>query len=382
MTSLSWSQINAWRMRQHHLSDHADAKQALAVVSRLGVVQAQMMSAAELQLWARTADLKPADVQTALWQERTLIKTWAHRGTLHLLTAVDFPLYVAALGKVLGETYRKMSKMPSWQKYHGVTADGLEPIIAGIEATLADTPLTREQLADAVAAHTNMPELSELMRGGWGSLLKPAAVSGLLCFGPSEGQNVTFLSPQHWIGKWTQVDAQMALQELARRFLNTYGPATAEEFGRWIGMQPAPAKKIFAALGDEITPVAIDGWKAKTFALTSSLKLLASAEPTDVVRLLPNFDVYTLMVTPHADHLMDAKQKPRVYRKSAWISPVVLVGGRIEGIWEYEKKRNHIAVTVEPFSKLSKKVQRGIETEAQRLATFFDTADAQISYKS
>ena len=54
------------------------------------------MSAAELAIGARVDGLPPADVQAALWQERSLVKTWAMRGALHLIAASDLPLYVAA----------------------------------------------------------------------------------------------------------------------------------------------------------------------------------------------------------------------------------------------------------------------------------------------
>src|SRR3990172_8621004 len=96
MAALSWRQVNAWRLSQHSLLQRAEHRQLLEVVTRLGGVQAQLMSAAELALWARVDGLAPGDVQNALWRDRTLVKTWAMRGTLHLLTASELPLYVAA----------------------------------------------------------------------------------------------------------------------------------------------------------------------------------------------------------------------------------------------------------------------------------------------
>ena len=96
MVTLSWSRVNAWRLSQHYLLPRADRQALLEVVTRIGGVHAQLMSAAELALWARVEDLLPTDVPDALWHDRSLIKTRAMRGTLHLLTASEFPLYVAA----------------------------------------------------------------------------------------------------------------------------------------------------------------------------------------------------------------------------------------------------------------------------------------------
>lgn len=99
MVSLNWGQANAWRLAQHYLLPRAHRQNVREVVTRVGGIQAQLMSAAELSLWARVDGLASADVQNALWRDRTLIKTWAMRGTLHLLAAGEFPLYIAALGQ-------------------------------------------------------------------------------------------------------------------------------------------------------------------------------------------------------------------------------------------------------------------------------------------
>jgi hypothetical protein len=68
------------------------------VVREICGLHAQVMSSAELTLWARVEDLEPGAVQEALWERRTLAKTWAMRGTLHLLPAEELPLWVGALG--------------------------------------------------------------------------------------------------------------------------------------------------------------------------------------------------------------------------------------------------------------------------------------------
>src|SRR5919199_3024209 len=100
--SVTWNQVNAWRLSQQCLSPRLKCQEYTEAVTRTGGIQAQVMSAAELALWARVDGLTPQDVRSALWQDRTLVKTWAMRGTLHLIAAGDFPLYVAA--RSLSET--------------------------------------------------------------------------------------------------------------------------------------------------------------------------------------------------------------------------------------------------------------------------------------
>ncbi len=99
MVQLTWTQVANWRAARAFLGKRADATQMLAVASQVCGIQAQVMSAAALSLWARVQNLKPDDVEMALWQDRTLVKTWAMRGTLRLLVADDLPLYVAGYRK-------------------------------------------------------------------------------------------------------------------------------------------------------------------------------------------------------------------------------------------------------------------------------------------
>ena len=96
---LGWAQVMAWRAARHHLDERVPAKATLDVVAEICGLHAQVMSSAELTLAARVEGLGPDDVRRALWEERSLVKTWAMRGTLHLLPAAELPLWQAASGR-------------------------------------------------------------------------------------------------------------------------------------------------------------------------------------------------------------------------------------------------------------------------------------------
>src|SRR4051794_12012186 len=96
MISLTWQQVQAWRLEQQRLVPRLDRRSFAEAAERTLGVQAQVLSAAELSIGVRVEGLAREDVRRALWQDRTLVKTWAMRGTIHLLTAEDLPLIVAA----------------------------------------------------------------------------------------------------------------------------------------------------------------------------------------------------------------------------------------------------------------------------------------------
>jgi len=209
MPQLTWPQVNAWRLTQQGLAERAKPTDLLDVVTRLGGVQAQLMAAAELALGLRVDGITPSAVQRLLWDERTLFKTWAMRGTLHLLPTAEFGQFVAASAATTTK------RPPSYYTYHKVTPAELEAILTAVPAVLSATPITREQLADAVAEHTGSANLREVLLSGWGTLLKPSARRGHICFGPNQGQNVTFVRPDRWLATSEIGEAEAALQCLS-----------------------------------------------------------------------------------------------------------------------------------------------------------------------
>jgi hypothetical protein len=360
--SLAWDQVNAWRLARHGLAPRVGFMEA---VRRMIGVQAQVMSAAGLALWARVDGLRPADVQAALWQERTLVKTWAMRGTLHLFAAEDLPLVVAA---------RNAREGRYWVKYferYGIFEPQYQALLAAVPRVLGGEPMTREQLAVAVAKYTGIDGLRPaLIESSWGTALKPSAFGGNLCFGPTQGRNVAYVRPGDWLGSWREIDPKAALREVIRRYLSVYGPATPQDFSRWWGGATLLARKTFDALGDELEAVDIEGWRA--FALRSSLEPLERLSAAGVVRLLPMFDAYTHGLLDY-DPLLPSAFKRLVFRPQAWISAVVLVDGRISGVWECKIKRSSTLVKVRMFAAPTAAVREAIVAEAERLNDLLDT---------
>ncbi|MEX0674308.1 MAG: winged helix DNA-binding domain-containing protein [Gaiellaceae bacterium] len=356
MTEISAAQVRTFRLARQHLTDPLPAERLVDVVAAVGGVQAQVASAAELALWARSRGLSPGHVQESLWERRELVKTWCLRGTLHLLPARDYPLWSAALANRTGWQSRP------WLKYFGVTIEEMAAWVALLDAGLDGDGKTREEVA-ALAP----PRLRREVLRGWGTLLKPAAYEGVLVFGPSRGRNVTFVHPRDWLGAGDRPDGDEALRELMRRFLRAYGPATHTDFARWWGEGTVgPARRILESLDDEVAPVQAEGRAA--WILAEDEPLLRSLDPPRSVHLLPNFDVYTLHYRPREAFLPPGTYD-RVFRQAGWISPVVLYDGAVAGVWERKKR----ILSVELFVRETKRLRAGIEREARRLGEFVET---------
>lgn len=376
---LTWDNVLAWRTARQHLTRRRPARDRLNVIADLGGLHAQVMSSAELTLLARIDDLAPEMVAEMLWHERSLVKTWGVRGTLHLLPSSEFALWTAAQAVA-----KPRYQIGAWQKAFGINQAEMETVLAAMPRVLNGAPLTREELAANLAAETGLPHLSERLNESWGSVLKPLAFAGVLCFGPNDGRLVRFTNPESWLGLAAapagSLDPDDAFATILRRYLRTYGPASREEIHRWFGaLTPAQIERRLRLLGDEVALVEVEGRRA--WALSDDLDALISAVPNGTVRLLPAFDQYVVNAPRDEIEVLPTAMRDRVYRTQGWFSPVVVRDGRMIGTWRHDQEGTRLKVEVEPFSRLSPGVKDQIADEAERVARYLD-GNLSLSFAS
>lgn len=356
--SATWPQVCGWRLaRQHVTRRGADP---VAVTAALGGVQAQVTSSAQMTLGLR-CPATPTEIDRLLWAERRLVRTWAMRGTLHWLPATEFATWAAALST------REWRITPAWERYHGVTRAELDAVTEAIPAALEGRTLTRDELAERLAAITGNAHLHEQLRSGWGAVLKPAANRGLLCFGPDRGRNVTFVRPCDWLGDAAgAVDTDDAVRAVVHRFLDAYGPATHNDLARWFGVAEKPGREMLVAHADDLVVVAVDG--APAWVTPAGAEALATAAPAAGTVLLGGFDPYVLAPISHRPAIIPDGHLDDVSRTAGWISAVVLVDGVVAGTWTAERSPGGTELVVTPFAPLDPEVVAAVTEQATALA--------------
>ena len=357
--SLTWEQVRARRLARSHLLERAPAGRLVDVVRDVGGIHAQVTASAELQLAARVEGITQAHVRDALWEHRTLVKSWTLRGTLHLHPPDELRLWTAARRAIVGS-----------KDYEIDGVEDVDAVVDAIAAALKGRRLLREELVDAVAARVgDAPR--EKMGSGWAYYLGDAAIADRLCFGPPQGQKVTFVHPDDWLGPQPSFEPGEALREVARRFVDAYGPTTHREFRQWFTARsfgPPEARALFDEL--ELVPVGVEGRKA--FLLEDEEP---PAPPPPSVRLLPEYDVY-VMGFRERDHLVPEAVKAQVaahgkgrYEGPAG-TPFLVIGGVCAGIWRRRKTARRVELTVEPARGLTRAEREGVELEAERIGAF------------
>jgi hypothetical protein len=382
--SVTRDRAAAFRLGRHHLGQRTAKDALVSVVADMAGAQAQLLSAAQISLSTRTHDLSVSDVEAAL-TERRLVKAGCMRRTLHLVPAEHVAVFVRG-------TARRAEKEVRWALGKGVPSRVVE---AAIDAALnaLDEPLTRAEIAER-ACRTLGVRPRRVHGGGWGSGRKVAAVPvgaltypvvdllhltaarGVVCYGMPRDGEPTFVRADAYVPGFRDVAQDVAETLLLRRYLDAFGPASVEDYATWTGVTLRDARAIWARLDDELAAIDVDGVEATL--LRSALDDLACARiELPHIRLLPYFDSY-LLGHRERNHLVSDEYRSRVSRAQGWIAPVVLVDGRVVGVWQHARKGGRLVVRVSPFGQVTRPVAAGIRAEVDDLQRFLDAGEVEI----
>jgi hypothetical protein len=345
--------VRARRLARSGLTERSSS--FVDVVRQVGGIHAQVQASAELQLAARVDGIAQQDVRDALWRDRTLVKAWTLRGTLHLHPADELALWFAARRAVSSE----VRDLPAWPDPAGVVhppvsaVEGAELQAAVWDAFDGDEALMRDELATRVVKRIGRKHEGRL-RSGFGFF------TGELCHGPPQGNKTTLVRPDKWIGKWKRVKREDALREALRRFLHAYGPARPGDFREWFGADLA-----FDFV--DVEEVDVEGHRAFVLAGDTDFPELEKS-----VRLLPEYDVY-VMGFREREHLVPERVREQVaadgrgrYEGPAGVR-FVLADGVAAGLWTRKKTTKRLEIVVAPAGRVNRVA---LKQESTRYADF------------
>ncbi len=312
-------------------------------------IQAQDPGASRLGLRARAREITERDVLRAIEQDRTVVRSWLMRATVHLVAADDVRWLTSVIGPSFAGKFRKR-----WLDL-GLTPEVLQRTAAALPLLLADGPKTRraitaDLLEQGIGLDLTDPQTSS-------HILLHATGIGMVCRGPDRGRDPTFALLDQWLPAAPGgPSGDEALAELARRYFAAFSPATPADFVTWSGLA---SSKAIALIRDELTPAETDGHAGFT---------LGSVQPQRGLRLLSGFDNYLVGYRARA-LFMDAEYRDRVYVGGV-IRPTVLLDGSIVGTWRLTRAAKAARVTVSMFSPPSRKVLLAIEDEVADIGAF------------
>ncbi|MEJ2679658.1 MAG: winged helix DNA-binding domain-containing protein [Gemmatimonadota bacterium] len=361
--SLTDDQVRRLRMRAQWLDGRPHDGGVAAIAGAVVGIQAQATAAADYSLRARGTGLTVADVKRAVVDDRSVVRTWCMRGTLHLVAAEDLQWLLPVLAPTaIHRSRRRMQQL-------GLDAGAAERGIRRLAEVLADgAPRTRADLAAALA-HDDIPLEGQALP----HLVRYAALRGVICNGPLRGGKDTYVPCDAWLGSAPGDPPEDGLARLAGRYLAAYGPASLDDFAYWSGLPKGMAGQGWDAVIHETVDVDVAArWDADLEAWVSELNFAVAGESRSLVRLLGMFDAYLLGYRRRGLALAPEHAHRLVPGTGGMIRAALLVDGRVRGVWTTRRSGGSLEILVEPFGKLPADVRRGVEAEVEGIGRFLD----------
>lgn len=332
---------------------------AEAVVRRVFAIQAQDLTAADLGIRARGQDITTRVIRTAYEEERSIVRGWYMRGTLHTIPSEDARWVLRLLSpRILAATGRRYQQL-------GLDDDLLRRVDRLLRRVLSTHgPLTRAELIEHLTT-VGAPVDGQAPF----HLIRHAALTGILCHGPQRAGAATYVLLDDWLptaGHFSG-EGDVAVAELARRYLAAYGPARFEDFAAWSGLPVTWARSAWKAL-------------ARSGAITEygTLTLLTGREkePEEVgdtpdVRLLPAYDSYLLGYRTRENSVLAAHQD-RVWPGGGIIRPTVIADGLAFATWA--RGSGARSITVDAFGPVPRQIQQRVDKEREAVVRFLQSA--------
>ncbi len=361
---LSTEEIRYLRLRAQHL--YPKRIPAPGTVSQLlrdiCGVQAQDPSAAALAVRARSKGLVAADVEQTRVGERSIVRSWCMRGTLHLLATHDLHWLLSLHGpEFVHKSQRRYEEL-------GLSEEICAKAIGLIHKfLLSEGPLTRAELAKKLS-RMGIPTEGQAAN----HLMRRAALESVICFGPDRQGEQTYVLIATWLSSDESPGVDHAFAMLARRYLEAYGPARPDDLATWSGLSLTRAREGFKLIKDELLEV--DSDVIPHSMLKSQLNWLdEKLEDRTIVNLLPSYDPYLLGYRGR-DSIVPKQYAKRIHPGGGVIRPTLLVNGIAVGTWRTKRRKSFLEVIVEPFEILNNEVFHALEEEVNDLGQFLQVS--------
>jgi hypothetical protein len=333
----------------------AGLKSPAEVVSWMGAIQAQDYLGALWGVGLRMRNGTEAALEEGL-ASGSIVRTWPMRGTLHFVAAADVRWMLRLM------TPRILSRnAPRLQRQFGIDGAAIgrsrDLFIAALEG---GKRISREGMYRVL-------ETGGISAAGQRGLhiLWWLAQEGLICFGPRQGKQQTFVLLDEWAPENRAMEREESLAELARRYFTARGPATMQDFAWWSGLTLADVRAGADMAKPHLIQETING---ENYWLAPSRP--AAMPPSPALWLLPAFDEYTV-ANRDRSALLKPEHAGLAGTRNGILNPVIVLDGEVVGTWKRTLGKNGVIVTPQLFDgPLSIDQEGGLAAAVERYGRF------------
>jgi hypothetical protein len=341
------------RRLENHRITQGKFKHASQVVSWFGAMQAQDYASVKWAVGLRCAQTTDTLVEEEI-AKQAIVRTWLMRGTLQIVAAPDIHWMLALLSpRIVAARARRYQQLGLDD---ATLARNRELLIRELEG---GNRLTRKEVM------FTLEQAGISTRGQRGyHILGHAALEGVICFGPNQGKEQTFVLLRDWVPSSQKMKSDEALAELARRYFQSHGPATLKDFVGWSGLRLTVARKALELVKDEFQQETIAGQTCWEFPHEAM-----SEVPSPTIHLLPAFDEYYLGYQDRRA-VLDPHYDKTVVSSNGMFRPIIVLDGQVVGTWKRILKKESVTITASPFTPLTGQKGQALVTAAERFGAF------------
>ncbi len=338
-------------------------KEPSQVVSWLGALQAQDYAGAKWSIGLRLPDATDADIEQAI-ADKTIIRTWPMRGTLHFVAPEDVRWMLALLTpRVIANSAKRHEQLALDKAIFARSKELFAQALQGGQQ------LTRQEMMDVL----EQAGISSNNQRGY-HILGWVAQTGFICFGPMRGKQPTFVWLDEWVPGGKNLTRDEALAELANRYFTGHGPATLQDFRWWSGLKVADARASLEMVKSQLSQETVNG---QTYWMSPDMPVTKDTSPTTY--LLPGFDEYMLGYTDRSAALESIHSPKIIPGNNGMFSPTIVIDGKVAGTWKRTFKKDSVVIAVSPFTSLSEAQSRAIVVAAERYGKFVGLSPVVVS---
>lgn len=356
--------------KQHLAADTTSKKKKVVnIVKDICALHAQVPTSPYISLWNRMNNFQIKDLEDSLYQQRSLVKIWCMRGTLHIIPTENLSEYYQSTKKIGAK------KHFHFNQYHQKIVDVLSK----------NESLTVKEIRSQIIQQKKNEPGQNLIKDNPG-IIREMCHKALLVPTKPKGQWKSNLHTYNLLKQWLptvkldMVDELEAKKKIIMRYISVFGPVQLEDISWWLGSPKREVQDILPLIRDKIEVVRLSQMKGIFFIDRSDLDCLREfSNDRPSIHLLPRFDPY-IMGYKNRERLIPKHHEKKVYWSTrAEVSASILVNGRIIGTWSSKDDKDKHRFTLSFFDKVDKKLIDTILANAEKLVGFISEKHPVIS---
>lgn len=360
--NLSQQTIAATRLYNQHILNARYSK-AGDIVKWLGAVQAQDYLGS---LWAIGLRLKrnmETDVEAAI-ANKTIVRSWPMRGTLHFVAADDLRWMLEFL------TPRIIQRSAGLYKEQELDKNVFMKCRKSLTAAFLKEPqLPRNEVYSVLEA----AKISTSNQRGL-HILGHLAQEGFICFGPRKGKQQTFVLLDEWLPSVNSITKDEALAKLAITYFQSHGPATMHDFAWWSGLTIAESKTAINSVRSQLIEIEFDN---RSYIMVAGQKIKKSISG---IALLPDYDEYFVAYKDRRIGFNPKTIKKVSSSGNGIFFPVLLRDGHMYGTWKRTINKDLLSIEINSFLPLPAPEISVLKKCASKMGKFLDMT-AQVNFR-